>query len=90
MAIKADDSATAALCIDHHRELDQGKTLDRESRRALMDRAIVLTVIELARRGLIVPATERQQRAPRRQASRASKGRTASPSKILKHPGVPV
>ncbi|THB03062.1 hypothetical protein E6R39_08230 [Enterobacter hormaechei] len=33
-----------------------GNKLNRDERRQLMDRAIVLTVIEVARRGLVVPA----------------------------------
>src|SRR5690606_7474331 len=47
MGIKADDSATAALCPDCHRHIDQGSVYPLDQRRAIMDRAIVLTVIEL-------------------------------------------
>ncbi|CAI1527212.1 Protein of uncharacterised function (DUF1364) [Serratia quinivorans] len=55
MGMKADDCATAALCVECHHEIDNGKTLSRDERRQLMDRAIVLTVIQIARRGLVVP-----------------------------------
>ncbi|ECT1022952.1 hypothetical protein DPO11_23555 [Salmonella enterica] len=58
MGLKTDDCATAALCTECHHEIDNGShlNLNREERRRLMDKAIVLTVIELARRGLITPA----------------------------------
>ncbi|EEP4634826.1 DUF1367 family protein, partial [Salmonella enterica subsp. enterica] len=45
-----------ALCPECHHEIDNGSHLEKENRRRLMDKAIVLTVIELARRGLITPA----------------------------------
>ncbi|EDQ6180861.1 hypothetical protein ZX71_003205 [Salmonella enterica subsp. enterica] len=48
--------ATAAICQECHHEIDNGSHLSREERRCLMNRAIVLTVIEVARRGLVVPA----------------------------------
>lgn len=54
--IKVDDCATAALCRSCHHEIDNGKAMDREERRSALDSAIVKTVIELARRGLVVPA----------------------------------
>lgn len=44
---------TAALCPYCHHEIDNGKTLSQDARRALMDRAIVLTHDALARRGVI-------------------------------------
>lgn len=50
---KTDDALTAALCVDCHHEIDNGKKMTREQRRAEMDRAIVLTLRELFRRGLI-------------------------------------
>ncbi|ECY1974387.1 hypothetical protein F6725_24460, partial [Salmonella enterica] len=56
MGLKTDDCATAALCPECHHEIDNGSHLEKEERRRLMDKAIVLTVIELARRGLITPA----------------------------------
>lgn len=51
MGIKADDALTAALCREHHAEIDQGRHMTREERRAEIDRCIVLTVRELARAG---------------------------------------
>ena len=56
MGLKTDDCATAALCVCCHDSIDNGNKLNREERRQLMDRAIVMTVIEVARRGLVVPA----------------------------------
>jgi len=53
MGTKADDCMTAALCRACHVEIDQGKTLDRDARRATMDRAIVLTLRELVRVGKV-------------------------------------
>ncbi|WP_038910922.1 DUF1364 family protein [Dickeya dadantii] len=55
MGIKADDCATAAICTGCHTEIDNGKNLTREERRQQMDRAIVLTIIQIARQGLVVP-----------------------------------
>ncbi|EOV8836305.1 hypothetical protein ACNY9Y_001758 [Cronobacter dublinensis] len=55
MGLKVDDSLTAALCADCHHAIDNGSELTREERHALMDRAIVLTLRELTRRGLVVP-----------------------------------
>ncbi|MGL9720113.1 hypothetical protein [Symbiopectobacterium sp.] len=56
IGIKVDDCASAALCVTCHTQIDNGKNLTREERRQLMDRAIVLTVIQIARMGLVVPA----------------------------------
>ena len=52
-AQKVDDCLTAALCVEHHAAIDQGKDMMRETRRAELDRAIVLTLRELARRGWV-------------------------------------
>ncbi|MGH8171826.1 MAG: hypothetical protein ACREPX_01685 [Rhodanobacteraceae bacterium] len=51
--MKTDDCATAALCPECHHELGNGNELDRDTRRAEMDKAIVDTVITLARAGRI-------------------------------------
>ncbi|EAT3492739.1 DUF1364 family protein [Salmonella enterica] len=55
MGMKTDDCATAAICQECHHEIDNGSHLDREERRCLMNRAIVLTVIKLVRMGKVVP-----------------------------------
>lgn len=52
--LKTDDSLTAALCPPCHGEIDQGKNMLRETRRSEIDRAIVLTLRELVRRGRLV------------------------------------
>ncbi len=57
MGMKTDDCATAAICQECHHEIDNGSHLSREEHRCLMNRSIVLTVIKLARCGLITPAT---------------------------------
>jgi len=53
MGLKTKPWMTAALCPSCHFEVDSGRTLDREHRRALMDRAIVLTHARLIERGLL-------------------------------------
>lgn len=50
---KASDCLTAAICPECHGQIDNGRHLSREERRARLDRAIVLTIDQLARRGLI-------------------------------------
>ena len=55
MGLKTDDCATAAICVECHHEIDNGNKLTRDERRQLMDRAIVLTVIKIARLGLVGP-----------------------------------
>ena len=54
MGQKTDDCATAAICVPCHSELDNGRDMTREERRAMMDKAIVLTVITLVRDGNVV------------------------------------
>lgn len=56
LSSKTDDCQTAALCPEHHHEIDNGKGMTREQRRARMDEAIVLTHTEMVRRGLLVLA----------------------------------
>jgi hypothetical protein len=56
MSIKTDDALSAALCDVCHAEIDQGSQHKRAERRARMDRAIRLTLAELARRGLVKAA----------------------------------
>jgi hypothetical protein len=53
MAIKTHDCWTAALCFTCHSTIDQGPNLTRAERRALMDKAVLLTVLDLARTGLV-------------------------------------
>jgi hypothetical protein len=50
---KTDDALTAAICLDCHHEIDNGKNLTKEQRRATIDRAIVLTLQQLFRKQLI-------------------------------------
>lgn len=53
MGQKASDCLTAALCIKCHHDIDNGKELSREERRAMMDKAIVLTLEILVNRGMV-------------------------------------
>jgi len=53
MGIKTSDHLTAAICPGCHHEIGNGKELPREARRALMDRAIVLTFDYLVTSGKI-------------------------------------
>lgn len=53
MSQKTDDCLCAALCEQCHREIDNGSTMTRDERRATLDKAIVLTIQQLARMGLI-------------------------------------
>jgi transcription elongation factor Elf1 len=50
-AIKADDNLVAALCIICHFEIDQGKCLSKEARRAIWERAHQRTVDALTATG---------------------------------------
>jgi hypothetical protein len=50
---KTDDCTAAAICRTCHREIDQGSRYTRDERRALIDRAIVLTLIELVKTGRV-------------------------------------
>jgi hypothetical protein len=43
------------LCQSCHAEIDQGKALSREERRARMDAFILITLVELAKKGLVKP-----------------------------------
>lgn len=50
--IKASDQYIAALCRQHHHEIDQGSKLSKAERLAMWDAAHIKTVRELLRRGL--------------------------------------
>ncbi|WP_312800435.1 hypothetical protein [Pseudomonas sp.] len=51
--MKVDDCLSAALCPSCHHEIDNGHRLTKEERRAELDKAVLLTIRELAQRGLI-------------------------------------
>lgn len=55
MGLKVDDSLTAALCPQCHHNIDNGGSMSRIERQQEMDRAIILTIRELARRELVAP-----------------------------------
>ena len=61
MGMKTDDVATAALCALCHYLLGTDGNMPREERRAEMDKAIVDTIIELARTGKIGVLEPREQ-----------------------------
>lgn len=56
MGQKSLPCCTAALCPSCHHEIDNGRHLSREERRARIDRAIVLTHEALAKAGKLVVA----------------------------------
>jgi hypothetical protein len=51
MGKKTDDCLTAALCQECHAEIDHGKDMTREERRAALDGAIMRTLVLLFRAG---------------------------------------
>jgi hypothetical protein len=53
IALKTSDAWTAAICFTCHANIDQGSSMTRDERRAAMDRAILLTINELACKGLV-------------------------------------
>ena len=53
MGMKSPDCWCVPLCVECHREFDQGTRWPKEDKRDLMDRWIIQTVLELASRGLI-------------------------------------
>jgi hypothetical protein len=53
MGKKVDDCLTAALCVGCHALIDQGPTMNKAERRSVMDLAILLTLVQLARQGLV-------------------------------------
>jgi ferredoxin len=54
MGTKVDDCLTAALCVSCHSQIDQGKDMSRDEKRQAMDRAILDTLVLLARQGYLV------------------------------------
>ena len=50
---KTSDCLTAALCPSCHSEIDQGKNMTRDERRAALDAAIVETLEQLVKRGKV-------------------------------------
>lgn len=56
MSHKASDAALMALCIDCHRELDQGKTMDKFERRDFQQTMIARTLTRLIEQGRLVVA----------------------------------
>ena len=53
MALKNSDALTCALCFKCHYELDQGKELDRQGKRALWDQAFIKTMQHLIENELL-------------------------------------
>jgi transposase-like protein len=53
MGLKTAPWMTTYLCSECHRELTDGKTYNRDEKRALMDRAIVETHDQLIRAGVL-------------------------------------
>ncbi len=53
MGMKAPDCWTVPLCVECHREFDQGKRWDKQEKREMMDEWILQTVLTLASNGRI-------------------------------------
>lgn len=53
MSQKTDDCLTAAICQSCHHELDNGKKYTRDERREILRKAVLDTIAQLARMGLI-------------------------------------
>jgi len=53
MSQKTDDCLTAAICKGCHHELDNGKKYTRDERREILRKAVLDTIAQLARMGLI-------------------------------------
>lgn len=53
LGMKAPDCWTVPLCVECHREFDQGKTMTKLEKREMMDTWIILTILELASKGLV-------------------------------------
>lgn len=57
-ALKAHDCFFASACRSCHREIDQGRTMSREEKFDVWQRAHERTLLELFRRGLVVVAQQ--------------------------------
>jgi len=53
MAMKAPDCWCVPLCMDCHREFDQGSQHLKAQKREMMDEWIILTILALASKGLV-------------------------------------
>lgn len=61
LGLKTDDCLTAAICETCHHGIDNGPDHTRDERRGLMDKAILLTLVELCRLGRIMPMKRRRE-----------------------------
>lgn len=55
MAMKAPDVWTFPMCPACHAEFDQGKSYTKEERRELADTWVLMTILNLASQGKVVP-----------------------------------
>jgi hypothetical protein len=53
MGLKVSDVRCAALCVDCHRELDQGTKMTRQERRDFWKDAYIITIVRMIERGLL-------------------------------------
>lgn len=54
LGLKVSDALVSALCFECHRQLDQGKDMTREERRALWDKAYIRTMQYMIENGFLV------------------------------------
>lgn len=57
MGMKQHDCLTAALCPECHHAIDNGKDMTRDERREIMRGAVLLTLVQMAKMGLIKPSS---------------------------------
>ena len=65
MGLKAHDCYTAALCVDCHYEIDQGKDMPKFAREEMWTNAWKRTVLELWKRDLLCVSENAKTVAPR-------------------------
>lgn len=53
MSTKADDCLTIPLCVDCHREYDQGQKWTKAEKRLMGDEWLIQTLVQLARKELV-------------------------------------
>ncbi len=54
MGMKAPDCWVVPLCVECHREFDQGKSMSKQDKREMMDEWIIQTILKLASEGKVM------------------------------------
>lgn len=53
MGMKAPDCWVVPLCVECHREFDQGKSMSKQDKREMMDEWIIQTILKLVSEGKV-------------------------------------